>query len=83
MWIDLYNFAALVESLELGVWGCPQTSPSWTPECISEAVLKVINDSDASASMRRNAQVLSVEAQKDPGRYASARIIAQLAGSGY
>lgn len=81
--MDLYNFAALVESLDLGAWGCPQTSPYWTPDCISEAVLKVVNDSEASESIRQKAQSLGKEAQKDPGRYASARIIAQLAGSGY
>lgn len=81
--MDLYNFAALVESLELGVWACRQSSPYWSPDCISEAILKGVNESEASEFMRRNALNVAKEAQKNPGRYASANIIAQLAGSGY
>lgn len=81
--MDLYNFASLVNQLDIGVWGCPETSPSWTPECISEAILQVIDDGDAGQATRRKAQRVGEEAQKSPGRYGAARIIAELATSGY
>lgn len=83
LWMDLYNFATLVEVTGLGVWGCPKTSPQWTAECISEAVLKVVDGGEASQSMLRTAQHMGKEAQNMPGRYGAADIVAQLAGSGY
>ncbi|CAN8102298.1 unnamed protein product [Discula destructiva] len=83
LWMDLYNFASLVETIGLGVWGCPETSPEWTSGCISEAVLKVIDGGEDSKTMQQNAKRIGQEAREMPGRYGAARIIAGLAGSGY
>lgn len=83
LWVDLYNFAALVESFEIGVWGCPKTSPYWSGECIGDAILKVVDGGERSKTMRENARSLGEAAKKTPGRYGAAETIAQLAGSGY
>lgn len=81
-WLDHYNFAALVEEIGVGVWGCREASPDWTPGCLRDAILKVADGGDASAAMRRKAKELGDFAQRDPGKYVAARAIAKLAGSG-
>lgn len=82
MWADLYNFAALVESLGIGTWACPETSPLWTADCISSAIFRVIADDDRGEMLRQKARFLGSEAKKMPGRYGAADIIAKLASSG-
>ncbi|KAI1264964.1 hypothetical protein F5Y18DRAFT_389026 [Xylariaceae sp. FL1019] len=77
-WLDLYNFAQLAEQIGVGVWGCRETSPFWTAECLSDAILKVINE----ANHKDKAQELRRLAQARPGRYVAAMEIAKLAGSG-
>lgn len=80
MWIDLYNFAALAETMGVGIWGCKDTSPDWTIEALSEDILRVIGDGHASASMREKAKAIgtSIRAGKK-GRDISAAEIAKLA----
>lgn len=82
-WADLYDFAALVEKLNIGVWGCRATSPDWTAECIQQAVLFVLEDSSASASMTRNAASFGELARKSVGRDVAAQEVAWLAASGH
>jgi UDP:flavonoid glycosyltransferase YjiC (YdhE family) len=83
MWADLYNYAQLAEQIGVGLWGCRETSPEWTPECLKDDILHVVA-SNASDSLQVKAKQISVEARKDGlGRDISAGIIAQLARSGY
>lgn len=82
LWADLYNFAAMVEPLGIGLWACSQTPLSWTGECIGDAVLQVIADDDKGKAIREKARLLGIEARKMPGRYGAANIVAKLAGSG-
>lgn len=82
LWLDLYSFATLVETTGLGVWGCPKTSPSWTPDCISEAVMRLLDSGEEAQKFRQNAKVLGEKAKQMPGRYGAADIIAGLAKSG-
>ncbi|KAH8881836.1 UDP-Glycosyltransferase/glycogen phosphorylase [Thozetella sp. PMI_491] len=81
LWLDLYNFAQLVEQIGVGVWGCRESSPSWTPECLSEAIIRVVA-SNESSTFRENAQKLGKVAQNKPGREVAAQVIAKLARSG-
>lgn len=81
-WLDLYSFAQLAEDIGVGLWGCRETSPFWTPECLEDAILKVIDGSSGSVAMQNKARQLGRIAQSDPGRYIAAREIAKLAGSG-
>jgi UDP:flavonoid glycosyltransferase YjiC (YdhE family) len=81
-WADLYDFAQLVETLKIGVWGCRATSPDWTAECIQEAVLSVLEDSPTSSMMARNAAFGKL-ARKSVGRDVAAREVARLAASGH
>ena len=82
-WVDLYDFAQLVENLDIGIWGCRATSPSWTAECIQQAVLLVLKDSPASSTMARNAASFGELARKSVGRDVAAREVARLAASGH
>lgn len=80
-WLDLYGFARLSEYIGVGVWGCQETSPKWTSECLSEAILTVVHGNQ-SLSFRDKAKKLGLIAQAKPGRYVAAQEIARLAGSG-
>lgn len=82
-WADLYDLAQLVETLKIGIWGCPATSPDWTAECIQQAVLFVLKDSPASSLMARNAASFGELARKSVGRDVAAREVARLAASGH
>ena len=82
-WADLYDYAQLVENLNIGVWGCRATSPDWTAECIQQAILFVLEDSPTSSSMTRNAASFRELTRKSVGRDVAAREVARLAASGY
>ncbi|CAG9952327.1 unnamed protein product [Clonostachys rosea f. rosea IK726] len=80
MWIDLYNFAALAENIGVGVWGCRETSPDWTADCLSSSLLRVIADNEEGANMREKAKQLGEKVRSgEKGRDLSAREIAKLA----
>ncbi|KAK8136970.1 hypothetical protein PG984_004910 [Apiospora sp. TS-2023a] len=83
LWADHYNIASLVEHLQVGVYGCKASSPEWNAECLAEDIARVIDESDASRTLRRRAEELRRIAQASPGRDGAARIVAQLAGSGH
>ncbi|KAJ2996360.1 hypothetical protein NUW58_g990 [Xylaria curta] len=80
-WLDLYGFARLSEYIGVGVWGCPETSPTWTSQCLYEAILRVAR-SNESQGFQDKAKEFGRLAQADPGRYIAAREIARLAESG-
>ncbi|KAI8945167.1 hypothetical protein F4801DRAFT_594345 [Xylaria longipes] len=81
LWVDHYSFARLSEYIGVGVWGCPETSPTWTSECLSEAIRKVVH-SNESQGFQDKAKKFGHLAQINPGQYVAAREIARLAGSG-
>ncbi|KAJ3537421.1 hypothetical protein NM208_g6321 [Fusarium decemcellulare] len=80
LWADLYNYAALAETIGVGVWGCKETTPDWTSECLTTALLQVLDDSQDSISFRNKAKQLGDEVQAGGrGRDIAAREIAKLA----
>ncbi|KAK8050853.1 hypothetical protein PG993_002238 [Apiospora rasikravindrae] len=81
LWADLYNYAALVETSGIGVYGSRGTAPNWTVEGLTNAFLAVVDDEKAS-SMRAKSQKLSQKAKERPGRMVAAAEIAKWAGSG-
>lgn len=81
-WVDLYDYASLVEGLNIGTWGCRETSPNWTAECLQEAVLLSVNGSQAS-TMAKNAAAFGELARRSLGRDVAAREVERLAASGY
>ncbi|KAH8647389.1 hypothetical protein BX600DRAFT_153379 [Xylariales sp. PMI_506] len=80
-WVDLYNFAQLVEDLRIGLWGCRQTSPDWTADCLEEAMLSILDSGPQSLSRFANAAAFGRRAQNSPGRNVAAGIVAGLAAS--
>ncbi|KAK8092503.1 hypothetical protein PG999_014702 [Apiospora kogelbergensis] len=81
LWADLYNFAALVETVGIGVYGSRGTAPDWTVKGLSNAFMAVI-DGEGAVGMRKTAQELSMKAKERPGRVVAAAEIARWAGSG-
>lgn len=81
LWADCFNIASIVEYVGTGVQGCKDTSPTWTAECLVEAIGGVVNDKDKR--IRERAAQLGKEAQAAPGRHGAANIIADLAAHGY
>ncbi|KAF4969300.1 hypothetical protein FSARC_3455 [Fusarium sarcochroum] len=82
MWADLYNYAKLVETIGIGVWACPTTSPKWTVDELAQAFLKVV-DGEESVSIREKARALGEKMQAgEKGRDLAARKVAELAYAG-
>lgn len=83
LWADLYNYAVLVESIGIGVWACPNTSPDWTIDELALAILKVIDGGQPSLLMRNKAKELGDRIQaSEKGRDIAARKVAELAHTG-
>lgn len=83
LWADLYNYAVLVESIGIGVWACPNTSPNWTVDELAQAILKVVDGEKASLLMRSKAKDLGDRVQaSEKGRDIAARKVAGLAHTG-
>ncbi|CAG7561845.1 unnamed protein product [Fusarium equiseti] len=83
MWADCYNYAALAETIGVGVWACPSTSPNWTVEDLTQAFMKVLDGGEASVAMRQKAMELGNNIQAgEQGRDIAARKVAELAYSG-
>ncbi|KAI1498562.1 hypothetical protein F5X99DRAFT_420535 [Biscogniauxia marginata] len=80
-WFDLYYFAQLTEDIGVGVWGCPETSPDWTVECLQDALLRVVKDKSGQ-EMKEKARQLEHVARSSPGQQFVAREIARLAAAG-
>jgi hypothetical protein len=81
--MDTYNIGTLVEHLDIGVFGCKETSPDWTAECLESSIASVVDGSEKSKAFRRNAQRLGEIARAAPRKEGAARIVAQWAGKGY
>ncbi|KAK8079384.1 hypothetical protein PG997_007202 [Apiospora hydei] len=81
LWADLYNYAALVETSGIGIYGSRGTAPNWTVEGLTNAFLTVVDDEKA-AGMREKSQKLSQKAKERPGRVVAAAEIAKWAASG-
>lgn len=82
-WADLYDYAVVAETIGVGIWGCRETSPDWTNECLEHALLSVLQDGPTSVSLASKAQAFGeLATSMGPGRDAAAQIIAGLAGSG-
>ncbi|CAH0055755.1 unnamed protein product [Clonostachys solani] len=81
LWADLYNFAAIAESVRIGIWACKDTSPNWTAEGISGAILKVADGGEATdMSLRQKSKSLGDKLRAgEQGRDIAAREIAKLA----
>ncbi|KAH7131082.1 hypothetical protein EDB81DRAFT_130413 [Dactylonectria macrodidyma] len=82
-WADLYGFAALAETIGVGVWACRDTSPDWTVDSLRQAMLKVVDGSEASRSMLDTAKQLGAKVQaRGKGRDIAASIVAKMAYAG-
>ncbi|CVK86063.1 uncharacterized protein FMAN_06526 [Fusarium mangiferae] len=79
LWADLYNYAALAETRGIGVWGCKDSTPNWTSECLLDAFMKGI-DGCGESFLQRRAKYLGdrIKAGKK-GRDVAADEIAKLA----
>ena len=79
MWVDLYNYAALAETIGVGVWACRETSPGWTVDGLRDAFMGVAVG-EAGAELREKARILGEEVRaREPGRDVAAKEIAKLA----
>lgn len=81
MWLDLYNYAQLVEDIGVGVYATRGTAPDWTVDGLRESFLKVVDGGEDSLRMRVKAKELGAVAQKEPGRLIAAKEVARLARS--
>ena len=80
LWADLYNFAALAETIGVGIWGCKATTPDWTSECLASSLLRLLDGGQESISFSDKAKQLGDKVQaRGRGRDIAAREIAKLA----
>lgn len=80
LWADLYNFAALAETIGVGVWGCKEITPDWTSECLTSSLLRALDGARDGVSFRNKAKQLGDKVQAgDKGRDVAAREVAKLA----
>lgn len=78
MWSDLYDFKARVEYLGIGLWGSKNSAPKWDAEELGIVLLKVVQDSELSRKMRRNAKDLAEICRPDEGRKVAAKKIMEM-----
>ncbi|OHF03134.1 hypothetical protein CORC01_01518 [Colletotrichum orchidophilum] len=81
-WLDLYNYAARVEAIDIGVWGNKQSAPGFSLDELSSAFLKLVDGGSASLLMRENAEKIRRTITR-PGRDVAADEIARLAALGH
>ncbi|KAK8088299.1 2-hydroxyacylsphingosine 1-beta-galactosyltransferase [Apiospora hydei] len=81
LWLDLYGFAQLGESIGVAVWGCRETNPYWTPNCLYRDIVREIQSSEG-LTLQEKSRELGLRLQQNPGRYIAAQEIAKLAGAG-
>jgi hypothetical protein len=67
----------------VGFWACRETSPDWTPECLSEGILEVAASSESEAFQSKAREISEAAGKDGPGRDISAGIVAKLARSGH
>ncbi|KAI0887490.1 glycosyltransferase family 1 protein [Annulohypoxylon maeteangense] len=81
-WTDHYSLAQQAQYLGVGVWACQETAPSFTAECLHDSFSTVLGSGKIAESLREKAKQIGEIAQRDPGRYISAREVAKLAAHG-
>ena len=79
MWVDLYDYAARVEWLGVGIWGNKATAPNLTSEELSDAFLKVIGSDEAARSIRDRAKQLGDLFKSKSGQVCAAEELVKLA----
>ncbi|KAH7245301.1 hypothetical protein BKA59DRAFT_526878 [Fusarium tricinctum] len=79
LWADLYNYAALAETSGVGVWGCKDTTPDWTSQCLTAVFLEVVVG-DHGLVLKKFAEELGKRVQAGrKGRDIAADEVAKLA----
>ncbi|KAJ2981755.1 hypothetical protein NQ176_g1835 [Zarea fungicola] len=78
-WADCFNLAQLTEQLGVGHWGCREISPDFEPQCLSKAILGLLDDTPETVAMRARVKKLSEMAKQAPGRDKAADIVAKMA----
>ena len=81
LWVDLYNFAQMVEYLGVGIWPGKDTAPDWDPETLGEGFLQSLQG-NTSVSIRNKAEEIGQIARAYRGRETSAAEVAKLASRG-
>ncbi|KXH63475.1 hypothetical protein CNYM01_05429 [Colletotrichum nymphaeae SA-01] len=81
-WLDLYNYAARVEAIDIGVWGNRQSAPTFSLSELSSAFLKLVDGGSASLLISQNAKKIQRTISR-PGRDVAADEIARLAALGH
>ncbi|KAH6954423.1 hypothetical protein DER45DRAFT_312053 [Fusarium avenaceum] len=79
LWADLYSYVALAETSGVGVWGCKDTTPDWTSQCLTASFLEVVAG-DHSGVLKEVAKQLGDRVQAGrKGRDIAADEVANLA----
>ncbi|VTT64519.1 unnamed protein product [Fusarium fujikuroi] len=79
LWADLYNYAALAETRGIGVWGCKDSTPNWTSECLLDAFMRGIDGCGESFLQRRAKWLCARIKAGKRGRDVAADEVAKLA----
>lgn len=79
MWEDHYNFAQLAEDLGVGLYGTRETAPYWTVDVLVAPIKQILSGDEKSESIKVKAKQLGQLAREEPGRYVSAKVIAEKA----
>ncbi|KAI3542384.1 hypothetical protein CABS01_15216 [Colletotrichum abscissum] len=80
-WLDLYNYAARVEQVGIGIWGNRKSAPGFSLDELSEALLRLVDGGPESVAKRDNARAIQ-QTLRRPGRDIAAEEIARLAARG-
>lgn len=79
MWEDHYNFAQLVEDLGVGLYGTRETAPYWTVDGLVAPIKQMLSGDAKSEMVKAKARQIGELAREEPGRYVSAKVIAEKA----
>ncbi|KXH57228.1 hypothetical protein CNYM01_12579 [Colletotrichum nymphaeae SA-01] len=80
-WLDLYNYAARVEQVGIGIWGNRKSAPGFSLDELSDALLRLVDAGPESVAKRDNARAIQ-QTLRRPGRDIAADEIARLAARG-
>ncbi|EXF84532.1 hypothetical protein CFIO01_09660 [Colletotrichum fioriniae PJ7] len=80
-WLDLYNYAARVEQVGIGIWGNRESAPGFSLNELSDAFLRLVDGGPESVAIRDNARAIQ-QTLRRPGRDIAADEIARLAARG-
>ncbi|KAI1460637.1 hypothetical protein F4805DRAFT_416567 [Annulohypoxylon moriforme] len=81
-WQDHYSITQQAQYIGVGMWACQEIAPTFTAECLHDAFSTVLDSGKTAESMREKAKRFGEIAQREPGRYISAREVAKLAAHG-